>query len=72
MSKIVQIFPKTFFIEEYQFRTPTFVKKHFRKTLFLKSCPIFDEPSFINGIKKKSFKYVDSWPEIWLFMTHHL
>ena len=29
MSKIVQIFPKKIFIEEYQFRTTTFDKKFF-------------------------------------------
>ena len=51
----VDFLSKNFFIEEYQFRTPTFVKTffdklNFKNNLFLKSYPIFDQPSFINGI----------------------
>ena len=59
MSKIVRIFQKKNFIEEYQFSTPTFVKNIFYKSdlkndLYLRSCTIFDEPSYNDGIKKKT------------------
>ena len=55
MSKIDRIFPKKIFIEKYKFWTPTFVRIffdqfNFENNLFLKSCPIFDGPSFIAGI----------------------
>ena len=49
--KIDGIFLNFFFIDEYQFRRPLFVKNFFLTPIFeplyfLKSCPIFDELAF--------------------------
>ena len=60
-----------FFIDEYLFRRPFFVKKKnfFEPIHFLKSCPIFDElalPVFTkyNGFNTMvSFEYADFWPK---------
>ena len=51
----------------YQFRRQFFVRNFFSS--FLKSSPIFEEPSFIEGFFSKfSFKHVDSWPKILLLV----
>ena len=53
----------------------TFIKEHsfVYRLYFIKSCPIFDELTFIDEILLIfSFEYVDSWPEIFLFRTHPL
>jgi hypothetical protein len=58
-----------------------FVKKYssgsFWTTLLLKSCPIFDQLTFIDRYSSTdiffpSSTYVDSWPKILLFRTHQL
>ena len=75
--KMSESFRKTFSVKNinlgHQLLLKTFFDKfNFKNDLFLKPCPIFDELSFIKFFKKLSFKYVDSWPKILLFRTHHL
>ena len=61
-----------------QFSRPFFVKKTFFSTsifqplYFLKSCPIFVElaPPYSQNTMI-SFEYIDFWPKILLFRTHH-
>ena len=73
MSKIVRTFPKKIFIEKYQLGHQHLIKSFFDKfnfenNGFLKSYPIFDGLSIIDGIYYFfSYNYVDSWPKILFF-----
>ena len=52
--------------------THYFLASIFELRYFLKLCPIFEKLAFIDRIFKKILEYVDSWPKVLLFRTHHL
>ena len=62
-------------IEETIFckKTHFFLTQIFEPLYFLKSCPIFDKlaPPYSKNTMV-SFEYIDFWPKILLFRTHHL
>ena len=75
---VCQKVPKSYFQTQFSMSKIDGIFFHlmipiFEPLYFLKSCPIFDQPSFIEDFFIFfSFEYVDSWPKILLFRIHHL
>ena len=58
--------------DHFLFKT-LFSSVNFWTAVLLKTCPIFDKLTFINRFFLKiSLEYVDFWPKILFFRTHHL
>ena len=55
--------PKLIFLNDFFF---------FLIQLKVQFCHFLMNRNSLTDLKKKSFEYVDSWPKILLFRTHHL